>query len=206
MNGKAHWEAIYSAKAPDEVSWFQASPELSLALIAATGVGKSARIIDIGGGASVLVDRLLDGGFTQVTVLDISAAALARAKQRLGDRAGGVTWMEANVTTAELPGPFHLWHDRAVFHFLTAAEDRQRYRQAAERAVPPGGHLILATFSLAGPPRCSGLEVVRYSASTLQQELGESFELVETREEIHTTPAKAQQAFLYARFRKRPAP
>ena len=202
MDRKAHWDAIYTMKSPEEVSWFQASPELSLALIAATGVGKDARIIDVGGGASVLVDRLLDAGFTQVTVVDLSRAALARAKERLGEGAGRVTWLEMDITEATLSGPVDVWHDRAVFHFLTDVGDRRKYRQVAEAAVRPGGHVILATFALEGPPRCSGLEVQRYSPVSLQHELGDRFELVETRQEIHTTPAKAQQAFLYCRFRK----
>ena len=203
MDRKAHWESLYTMKSPEETSWFQASPELSLAFIAATGVGKDARIIDVGGGASVLAERLLDAGFTQVTVLDISCAALARAKERLGERAGHVTWLEMDITEAKLPGPIDVWHDRAVFHFLTDVGDRRKYRQVAEAALRPGGHLILATFALEGPPRCSGLEVLRHSPESLQQEFSDRFELAETRQEIHTTPSQARQAFLYCRFRKR---
>ena len=203
MDRKVHWDAIYTTKSPDEVSWFQASPELSLTLIAATGVGKDVRIIDVGGGASVLVDRLLDAGFSRLTVLDISAAALRRARERLGKRAGQVTWLEADITAGTLAGTFDVWHDRAVFHFLTDPEDRKQYLDAVDRAVPAGGHIIIAAFDPEGPPRCSGLEVQRYSPEALQQELGGRFELVETRQEIHTTPSKAQQAFLYCRFRKR---
>ena len=203
MDRKAHWETLYTTKAPTDVSWFQASPDLSLELIAATGAGKDPRIIDVGGGASVLVDKLLDAGLTRVTVLDISAAALRRAQERLGRRAGNVTWLEADVTGGKPAGPFDVWHDRAMFHFLTDPEDRARYLDAVDRTVPSGGHVIVAAFAPEGPPRCSGLEVRRYSPAALQEELGERFELVETRRELHTTPANAQQAFLYARFRKR---
>ena len=203
MDRKAHWEAIYTTKAPTDVSWFQASPDLSLELIAATGAGKNARIIDVGGGASMLVDQLLEARCTRVTVLDISAAALRHAKERLGQRADHVTWLEADVTAGRLAGTFDVWHDRAVFHFLTDTDDRKRYIEALDRSVPSGGHLIIAAFAPEGPPRCSGLEVRRYSPAALQEELGERFELVETRRELHTTPSKAQQAFLYARFRKR---
>jgi len=202
MDRKAHWETIYAAKAPTEVSWYQASPTLSLELIEAIGAGKNARIIDIGGGASLLVDHLLDRGYPNLTVLDISANALRRAKERLGERAGRVIWLEADATAGELGGPYDIWHDRAVFHFLTDPQDRTRYVQAVERAIAPGGHLIIATFSLEGPPKCSGLDVKRYSSQTLQEEFGGRFQLVETREELHTTPANVRQAFLYARFQK----
>lgn len=205
MDRKTHWESIYATKATDQVSWYQASPELSLSLIQATGIGKNARIIDVGGGASVLVDRLLDAGFTRVTVLDIAGTALVRAKERLGERAGRVTWIEADITTANLQGPFDVWHDRAVFHFLTEPEDRKRYLEAVDRAVPAEGHVIIAAFALEGPPRCSGLDVVRYGAEGLQRELGAAFTLIDTRTEEHATPFKTRQSFLYARFRKRPA-
>ena len=206
MNRKAHWETIYATKAPDEVSWYQASPDFSLALISATGAGKDARIIDIGGGASRLVDALVEAGFTKLTVLDISPTALRRARERLGGRAGQVTWLEADVTAGPMSGTFDVWHDRAVFHFLTEAGDRARYVSAAERALSAGGHLILATFAPDGPPRCSGLPVTRYSAEDLRRELGVAFELVETRTEQHATPMNVRQSFLYARFKKRPAP
>jgi len=184
------------------VSWHEAFPELSLALIAATGAGKDARLIDVGGGASVLVDQLLDAGCTRVTVLDISAVALRHAKERLGQRADHVTWLEADVTAGRLAGTFDVWHDRAVFHFLTDPEDRARYLDAVDRAVPTGRHVIIAAFAPEGPPRCSGLEVRRYSPIALQEELGERFDLVDTRRETHATPSKARQAFLYARFRQ----
>ena len=147
MDRKAHWETIYTTKAPTDVSWFQASPDLSLELIAATGAGKNARIIDVGGGASVLVDQLLDAGCIRVTVLDISATALRHAKERLGPRAERVTWIEADVTAGTLAGTFDVWHDRAVFHFLTDPEDRARYLDAVDRAVPTGGHVIIAPFA-----------------------------------------------------------
>ena len=203
MDRKAHWDAIYTMKAPHEVSWYQTAPDVSLALIAATGVGKDARIIDVGGGASVLVDHLLDAGFSRLTVLDISGAAIRHARNRLGNRADRVTWIESDIAAGTLPGTFHVWHDRAVFHFLTDPGDRTRYLDAVNRVVPAGGHVIIAAFALEGPPRCSGLEVRRYSPEAIHQELGGRFGLIETRQELHTTPSKAQQAFLYCRFRKR---
>ena len=203
MDRKAHWEDIYLKKAPTEVSWFQAVPATSLKLIASTNLGKEGKIIDIGGGDSVLVDHLLADGFQHVTVLDISAAALERAKERLGARAARVTWIEADVTDVTLPGSFDLWHDRAVFHFLTDTEDRKRYIRTASGALHAGAHLIIATFALTGPPRCSGLEVARYGPETLQRELGDGFDVVETFEETHATPWQAEQRFLYARLKKR---
>ena len=203
MDRTARWDAIYTMQAPEEVSWYQASPDVSLALIAATGVGKDARIIDVGGGASVLVDHLLDAGVSRLTVLDVSGAAIRHARTRLGNRADRVTWVEADITAGTLSGTFDVWHDRAAFHFLTDSEDRARYLDAVNRVVPAGGHILIAAFALEGPPRCSALEVRRYSPAALHEELGARFELVETRRELHTTPANAQQAFLYARFRKR---
>ena len=205
MNRKAHWETIYATKATNEVSWYQASPDLSLALITATGAGKDARIIDIGGGASRLVDALVDAGFTKLTVLDISPMALQRARERLGALARQVTWLEADIAAGLVPGTFDVWHDRAVFHFLTEAGDRARYVRAVENALGPDGHVIMATFAPDGPPRCSGLPVMRYDAEELRRELGASFELIETRTEQHATPMNVRQPFLYARFKKRPA-
>ncbi len=202
MDSKAHWEAMYRQRAPTEVSWYQTHPELSLALIEATGIGRDAAIIDVGAGASVLVDQLLDAGFTRVTALDISATALQRAKERLGERARLVTWVEGDVTAMPPLGPFDVWHDRALFHFLTEADQRRRYLQAVEQQLAAGGHLIIATFALKGPPQCSGLPVQCYSPETLRREVGGRFELVEAREEAHRTPRNVLQSFLYARFRR----
>jgi SAM-dependent methyltransferase len=201
MNRKAHWEAIYTTKGEGDVSWFQTDPALSLELIRSVTPGRG-RVIDVGGGASRLVDRLLDSGFEVVAVLDISGAALDKARARLGGRANAVRWVEADVTSAASVGEFDVWHDRAVFHFLTDPADRRRYVALAGRSVPPGGHLIVATFAPEGPPRCSGLEVCRYDARSLSAELGDAFSLVREARETHVTPQGSAQAFFYGVFRR----
>jgi SAM-dependent methyltransferase len=198
---KKHWESIYETRALTEVSWYQATPALSHELIRATGVTDAAPIIDVGGGASLLVDVLQQAGFRDLTVLDISAAALERVRERLGLRASAITLIDADVTEYQPSRQFVVWHDRAVFHFLTDATERDRYKATLRRALTPGGHVIIATFALDGPLRCSGLEVVRYNASSLTEELGKGFALVESREEEHVTPSGKRQAFLYCRFR-----
>lgn len=199
-----HWERLYTEQQPSEVSWYQVEPALSLELIAATGIGPDGRLIDVGGGASVLVDRLVARGYRHVTVLDISPTALHRAQERLGPAAAQVTWRTGDITAVDLPpAAFDVWHDRAVFHFLTDADDRRAYVRAAAKALGVGGHLVVATFAIEGPPRCSGLEVVRYSPETLQETFQPSFELVEARQELHTTPRQRSQAFVYVRFRRR---
>lgn len=200
MSGQKHWETVYRDKTAEEVSWFQPSPELSLTLIDAAGVPRQAPLIDIGGGASRLVDRLLEAGYSNVSVLDISAAALEQSRTRLGVAADAVCWLQADITRAELPARYRLWHDRAVFHFLVDAQARAAYLERLERHLEPGGQAIIATFSPDGPERCSGLPVQRYSAQSLSQTLGERFRLIESREELHTTPAGVVQAFVYCRF------
>ena len=200
---KAHWEQIYRDKQPEEVSWHQLAPELSLALIAATHLGPGARLLDVGGGASRLVDALLDQGYRQLTILDISAAALAHARTRLGDRADQVHWLEADATAFDLGHEVDIWHDRAVFHFLTEAADRAAYVDQLDRHLAPHGQAIIAAFAPDGPERCSNLPVVRYSAETLAETLGDRFRLIETRAEQHLTPSGARQPFLYHRFRRR---
>lgn len=203
MNAKAHWEHVYAHKAPTQVSWYQEHAQLSLDLIHRAGVQKDDPIIDVGGGASTLVDDLLAAGFQWITVLDIAAKALEFAQERLGPRAAQVTWIEADVTQAALPAQaYFLWHDRAVFHFLTQPADRQRYIESACRAVRSGGSLILATFAQDGPERCSGLEVMRYSAERLQQEFCTDFELVESLSERHRTLFGTEQKFLYCLLRR----
>ena len=200
MNLKEHWNHVYQTKAHDDVSWYQSRPAASLKLIEACGVGKQEGIIDVGGGASVLVDFLLDAGFTRLAVLDISAAALAYAKERLGARAGDVEWFEADVTGFTSPHCFNLWHDRAVFHFLTDKPDRQKYVQTLKRTLTSDGYVIIATFAIDGPLKCSGLEVARYDASAIAAELGEGFRLLEQVDETHTTPWGTEQKFSYFRF------
>jgi len=204
MDAKSHWENVYESKQPNDVSWYQTHPTLSLQLIEATGIGKQQPILDVGGGASALVDHLLDAGFQHVAVLDISAAALRHARQRLGPRAATVEWFEADVTNFTPLHRFALWHDRAVFHFLTDATDRRHYVRALNETLAAAGHLIIATFALDGPPKCSGLHVARYDAKKLSAELGPGFELLETREETHVTPWQTEQKFTYFRFRRQP--
>ncbi len=203
MQAKDHWDRIYRTKPADAVSWFQEHAERSLDLIRATGVDKHAAIIDIGGGASTLVDDLLARGFENLTVLDLSGAALAAARRRLGERASAVQWVEADITKVSLPvHAYDVWHDRAVFHFLTAAEDRAAYVKAVLDAVKPGGHVIVATFAENGPTQCSGLPVRRYSAEDLHAEFGDSFSLIRQVKEAHHTPTGAVQQFLYCYCRK----
>ena len=203
MQAKDHWEKVYSSKATNAVSWFQLHAEYSIGLIKATGLGCDASIIDVGGGASTLVDDLLANGFTNVAVLDLSAAALAEARKRLGLRASKVQWIEADITKAALPASqYDVWHDRAVFHFLTSPEDRSAYVKAVFRSVKPGGHVIVATFAEDGPAQCSGLPVMRYSADELHDEFGESFQLLDHRKEEHHTPSGTVQQFVYCYCRR----
>jgi len=200
---KQHWEKIYSEKDEQKTSWFQPRPETSLALIEATGEPPSAPIIDVGGGTSRLVDHLLEAGWQDLTVLDISGTALETTRLRLGDRAESVRWLEADLLEDGLPGPWRIWHDRAVFHFLVEQAERQRYLEQLHANLAPGGHCIIATFGPEGPEACSGLPVQRYSPQALAQTLGRAFELQETREEQHRTPAGKVQSFVYCRFRYR---
>jgi ubiquinone/menaquinone biosynthesis C-methylase UbiE len=203
MADKTHWENIYRTKHAKQVSWYQEHAELSIRFIRETGVGKSAQIIDVGGGSSTLVDDLLAAGFENVTVLDISGAALRCAQDRLGVLTSTVKWVEADITQADLlPKVYDVWHDRAVFHFLTRADDRHRYVQAANRSVKTGGHVIVASFGPGAPERCSGLEVVRYTPETMHDEFGNDFELVDSTTQIHHTPFGTDQQFIYCYCRK----
>ncbi|MBT8092711.1 MAG: class I SAM-dependent methyltransferase [Gammaproteobacteria bacterium] len=197
---KQHWEGVYSTKAPDEVSWFQPVPALSLQLIEATGVGLDEPVLDAGGGASTLVDSLLDLGYTNLTVLDISAAALATSRDRLGSRADSVSWIESDVTEFIAPRRYALWHDRAVFHFLTSAADRVRYTDVVRSALCSGGHLVLSTFGPEGPLRCSGLEIRRYGIEQLHEIFDENFALRQHLLDEHRTPGGAVQQFIYTRW------
>jgi SAM-dependent methyltransferase len=198
MNTKTHWEHIYETKSPAQVSWYQEHARFSLQYIRNTGIQKTDAIIDVGGGASTLVDDLVADGYQQISILDVSAVALQLARQRLGRRAVEVNWMEADITQADLPErAYDLWHDRAVFHFLTRAIDRQRYIDTIRHAVRVGGHIILATFAPDGPERCSGLDVVRYSPESLHREFGGDFEVVDSTRETHHTPFGTEQKFIY---------
>lgn len=200
---KSHWESIYTTKAPTEVSWYQPHPDTSLEFIAGAGVKKTSEIIDVGGGASTLVDDLLFGGFQHITVLDIAHAALEESRSRLGELASSVTWVEADITQVTLPpSNYDLWHDRAVFHFLTDAKDRLSYIKAVEESIKSGGHLIVATFAPDGPKKCSGLDTVRYSPDELRREFGGNFRLVESACQAHQTPFGTEQRFIYCHFQK----
>ena len=176
-----HWENVYASKGENQVSWFQETPAISLELIALAGANRSSGIIDIGGGASRLADCLVSQDYEDVTVLDLSAAALAAAQSRMGEKANRVTWIAADVTSWEPTRTYDIWHDRAAFHFLTLAEDQAAYVARLRRALRPGGHAIIGTFALDGPERCSGLVVSRYDATSLAATLGSGFELIDTR-------------------------
>lgn len=203
MQSKDHWEKVYSTKAPDSVSWFQPHADMSMSLIQTSGLGHDAAIIDVGGGASMLVDDLLDDGFTNLTVLDLSAAALGESQRRLGARADAVKWMEADITRVRLePNSIDLWHDRAVFHFLTTQTDRDAYVRQVLLALKPGGLVIMATFGINGPTQCSGLPVMRYAPDDLHAEFGEAFTLLTHEEQAHRTPFGTDQQFIYCMCRK----
>lgn len=203
MSDPEHWDAVYGAKAPDAVSWYAPHLAMSLDMIDRLKLPPTARIIDVGGGASTLPHDLLARGFERPTVLDIAAAALEAAKQSLGDDAARVDWIVGDVTRVELPeATFDLWHDRAVFHFLTDPADRQRYVDQVRRAVKPGGHVLVATFGPDGPEKCSGLPVVRYDADGLHSAFGAPFERIDSATETHRTPWGAEQAFLYCLCRR----
>jgi len=203
MDSKTHWETVYSSKSTEAVSWFQPHADLSLNLIKATGVGRGAAIIDVGGGASTLVDDLVAEGYADLTVLDLSAAALKAARKRLGAEADRVCWLEADITKAALPASrYDIWHDRAVFHFLTAPADRAAYVRTVLRAVKPGGHVIVATFAEDGPLQCSGLPVMRYRADELHDQFGEAFTLIQHQKEEHHTPFGTVQQFVYCYCRR----
>jgi len=198
MKPREHWDRIYRRSAPTELSWYQPEPTVSLALIRRVAPDLDAPIIDVGGGASTLVDGLLDAGYRDVTVLDLSGAALAVAHERLGARAASVRWIEADVLAAPLaPSAYAVWHDRAVFHFLTEARDRAAYVAAAHAAVRCGGHVIVASFAPDGPAKCSGLEVVRYSAGEIHAQFGAGFRQLDSVRDEHHTPRGAVQAFAY---------
>jgi 2-polyprenyl-3-methyl-5-hydroxy-6-metoxy-1,4-benzoquinol methylase len=200
---QTHWENVYATKAEREVSWFQENPAPSLDLIASTGIPSDAAIIDVGGGASRLVDSLLEKGFSRVAILDLSANALEEAKKRLGVRANGVDWIVADVTIWKPSGTYDLWHDRAAFHFLTDPADRDAYVTRLKNAVRSGGHAIVATFALDGPERCSGLPIVRYDPAALASVLRPEFELVDSWRHDHVTPGGNTQRFQFSRFMRR---
>ena len=195
---KTHWERIYGSKAPDQVSWYRRHLERSLSLIEQAAGSPSAAIIDVGGGESTLVDDLLSRNYQNITVLDVSQTAIDVTTKRLKESAGRVHWITADVTKANFaPKTYDVWHDRAVFHFLTSIEQRMAYIGKVAHAVKPGGHVIVATFGPEGPAKCSGLEVMRYDAESLHDQFGSRFRLVESFQELHHTPFGTGQQFLY---------
>lgn len=200
---RSHWDDVYTTKQADTVSWFQDDPTPSLDMIALTGLGKDAPLVDIGGGASVLIERLLDRGHSDLTVLDIAQAGLAVARTRMGERAALVTWIAQDVTAWQpLKDAFSIWHDRAVFHFLVEKADRVAYMRALDQGVSVDGCVILAPFALSGPERCSGLPVRRYSAELLQAELGQRYALIDQKLQTHVTPSGNHQDFIWCLFKK----
>jgi len=199
---QSHWEHVYTTKGETEVSWFQENPAPSLALIAEIGTAPTSAIIDIGGGASRLVDHLIEQGFCDVTVLDLSAAALDTARARLGQRAGRAHWLVADATNWQPSRTYDVWHDRAAFHFLTDAGDREAYIARLRQGLKIGGHVIMATFALDGPEKCSGLPVERYDVARLGQTLGSKFNLLRSQSDDHATPWGSQQRFQFSVFQR----
>ena len=201
---KKHWGDVYQDKSSSDLSWYQKEPKLSLELIRSTNVASNDAIIDIGAGTSVLVDYLKKEHYTNLTVLDISENAITIAKKRLGKSAKSINWIVCDITKFDVFQKFSLWHDRALFHFLTDPSDRGIYVKALINAIRPEGHLIIATFAIGGPKNCSGLEIVQYDSKKMIVELGEDFELIEEREEVHITPANKEQKFIFFHFLKVP--
>jgi SAM-dependent methyltransferase len=199
---KGHWNEVYSKRDPEDLTWFQSRPGVSLRLLGQAGLTHDSRIIDVGGGTSLFASFLLQEGFQNLSVLDVSDRALAIAKDQLGDRAREVEWFHGDVTTFHPPHQWDLWHDRAVFHFLTHPADREAYRRVLDQALAPGGHAVIATFALDGPDRCSGLECVRYSPETLGTVLGRGYRPRGSSGEVHRTPRGGTQKFVYSWFQK----
>ncbi|MCW9047283.1 MAG: class I SAM-dependent methyltransferase [Gammaproteobacteria bacterium] len=200
MSNKEHWENVYKGKSFDDVSWYQKEPLLSLDLINRSKLTADEAILDVGGGASVLIDKLQEKGFINLAVLDISNNALLSAKNRLGDKAEKINWYEADITQFNSPQPFALWHDRAVFHFLTDKRDREKYVEVLKNTLKAGGHLIIAAFSVGGPEKCSGLDIVQYDEVRMSAALGKGFSLLESRSETHVTPTDKEQRFTYFHY------
>ncbi len=203
MTQREHWEKVYLSNPTDRVGWYKPHLVTSLKWIQELSLDKGANIIDVGGGASTLVDDFLADGYSSLTVLDLSQAALALTKKRLSERASSVTWLEGDITSVDLPAcRYDLWHDRAVFHFLITPDQRQRYVANLLKALKPGGHVIIGTFSLEAPPKCSGLPVERYSAVKLERVLGSEFLLKKRDQELHVTPGGVEQMYLYCHFQR----
>jgi 2-polyprenyl-3-methyl-5-hydroxy-6-metoxy-1,4-benzoquinol methylase len=202
MNTQAHWEGVYRESAVTEVSWYQTDPARSLEWILSVAPDRDSAILDVGAGASLLVDRLLDDGYNNVGVLDLAASALAEVRARLGDRAAGVHWFTGDVLDFRSPHLFDVWHDRAVLHFLTEPHQQLRYADVLRQTLAPGGYALISTFAIGGPTRCSGLDVMQYDCSSMGDLLGEEFSCVQQETEIHRTPAGGEQLFQYCLFRR----
>jgi 2-polyprenyl-3-methyl-5-hydroxy-6-metoxy-1,4-benzoquinol methylase len=202
MEAATHWREVYDTRSADEVSWYQAEPGLSLAWIREFVPDRHSRILDVGAGASLLVDRLLEEGYHRPAVLDLAPNALEVVRKRLGGRADAVEWFATDLLEFDPPHPYELWHDRAVLHFLREPSQQARYAETVRRAVLPGGLVLIATFAMGGPTRCSGLDVVQYDAPALLRLLGDEFSVVRTAEEVHRTPAGAEQRFQYTLLRR----
>jgi SAM-dependent methyltransferase len=202
MSWAQHWERVYVERDSREVSWYEDVPALSLALIEEAGIAPAAAVLDVGGGTSKLAGMLLAAGYTDLTVADISPAALARTRADLGETAQQITWVKADVRSHDFARVFDLWHDRAVLHFMVKDADRDAYLSVLRRTLGPVGHLILATFGPDGPTRCSGLPVLRYAADDLGEILGTEFELISTLSHSHQTPGRRAQEFTYTHFRR----
>ena len=200
---KSHWEGIYGDKNSTEVSWYQEVPDKSLALVVSTGTSQEDAILDVGGGASTLVDHLLDAGYGDITVLDLASKAFDQSRQRLGERASAPSWVVSDITRFEPQRKYRLWHDRAVLHFLTDSADRRRYMSVLKQALDPGGHVVIAAFGPEGPLKCSGLEIRRYTIEMLAELLGPEFELQSHELDNHQTPMGATQQFLYSCWTRR---
>jgi len=201
---KTHWENVYDNISALEVSWYQKQPDLSMQLIHNTQLSRDVSIIDVGGGTSTLVDCLYNEGYKNIGVLDISSQALACTKTRLGDKSSEIEWFEGDITLFKPPHQFSIWHDRAVFHFLTNQSDRRKYINILKNALEAHGHLIIAAFAIGGPSQCNGLDIVQYNAEKLIAELGAGFKLVQEMKEIHITPANKEQKFGYYHFIRQP--
>ena len=205
MGRREHWEAVYSSKPSERLGWYKPRLQTSLEWITTLGLDLGAPIIDVGGGASTLIDDLIDNGYSSITVLDIAEPALDLLRTRLGDRGAAVSWLCGDITVIDLPeNAFELWHDRAVFHFLTEAADREHYKQNLCRALRPGGYLVIGTFAPEAPPKCSGLPVQRYDLDLLQKTLGDAFLPRRNQKELHVTPGGVEQMYLYCAFRFAP--
>lgn len=203
FNSKEHWEKIYTTKELKDVSWYQPVPETSLAYLKRFDIPKHAKIIDVGGGDSFLVDHLIKKGFEDVTVLDISKAALERAKKRLGEDASKVNWIESDASTFSPGRQYDFWHDRAAFHFLTDEPAIESYLATMAKGIKPNGLLVLGTFSEQGPKKCSGIEIRQYSAEAMTERLHENFDKIECNNVDHTTPSGGVQNFTFCSFRRK---